>query len=448
MAGETKKKKLIFRVIVYSHTTSPRLQYVIHFLSQYFNQSFQLITEKEIFISSEDAKINYSPVRFDANEIWIKPVDLLFENSILPFPIDCFPHEGGCIAFFKTDDDIGFDMLSGIFYLLSRYEEYLPHKKDLYGRYAHEKACAFQNGFLRQPLINSWLEHFQKIFTEKNSRLIIHHSPFNFLPTYDIDIAWSYKNKGILRNAGGLMRSLVNGEWSMVRERLSVLSRKENDPHDAYAWMDKLHEQYALQPIYFFHVGQKRNKYDKNISVNNKDMQQLIKSIAVKNKTGLHPSWYSGDKPLLIAKEKKTLENIVAKGIAASRQHYIRLTLPGTYRQLIQAGIREDYSMGYGSINGFRASITTPFYWYDLEKEEQTSLLIHPFCFMDANAFFEQKLTPEQALEEMLSYYKKIRNVNGQMITIWHNSFLGTDKMFKDWREVYEKFVKIISSSY
>jgi len=60
---------------------------------------------------------------------------------------------------------------------------------------------------------------------------------------------------------------------------------------------------------------------------------------------------------------------------------------------------------------------------------------------MEANSFFEQKLTPEQAFEEMMHYYKIIKNVNGLMITIWHNTFLGTDKLFRGWREVYEKFV-------
>ncbi|MDQ3682392.1 MAG: polysaccharide deacetylase family protein [Bacteroidota bacterium] len=435
-------------MIFYSDTTSPRLQYVIDFLSQYFNHSCELTTDKTVFLSSADAKINYSSQRTGVSEIWIKPVDLIFENKISPVFIKCFTHESEFTAFFETDDDIGFDMLAAIFYLLSRYEEYLPHKKDLYGRYAHENSLAFQYGFLHQPLINTWLGHLRKILADKNSLLTIDLSPFTFLPTYDIDIAWGYKNKGFLRNTGGLVKSMVNAQWSMVKERLSVLVANKTDPYDVYEWLDKLHEQYNLQPIYFFHVGEKKNKYDKNISVNNKNFRGLIQNVAANNKIGLHPSWRSGDQPLLIGREKKILENITSKDISASRQHYIRLALPHTYRQLIQAGISDDYSMGYGSVNGFRASITTSFYWYDLEKEEQTSLLIHPFCFMDANAFFEQKLSPEQALDEILSYYKKIKNVNGQMVTIWHNTFLGTDKMFKGWREVYEKFIRIVSSSY
>ena len=98
--------------------------------------------------------------------------------------------------------------------------------------------------------------------------------------------------------------------------------------------------------------------------------------------------------------------------------------------------------MGYGSINGFRASVASPFYWYDLEKEETTYLVVHPFCYMEANSFYEQQITSLLALEEMLHYYKEVKKVNGTLITIWHNNFLGTDEKFKGWREVYAAFIK------
>src|SRR5690606_37520211 len=124
------------------------------------------------------------------------------------------------------------------------------------------------------------------------------------------------------------------------------------------------------------------------------------------------------------------------RSITDSRQHYIRFTLPATYRKLLQVGIKKDFSMGYGSINGFRASIASSFNWYDLEQETPTGLLIYPFCFMDANAFYQQQLTPQQASTEMMHYYQVIKTVRGLMITIWHNHFLGADKDFKGWREV------------
>jgi hypothetical protein len=138
------------------------------------------------------------------------------------------------------------------------------------------------------------------------------------------------------------------------------------------------------------------------------------------------------------------LQNEIGVKVHGSRQHFIRFTLPQTFSQLIDADILNDYSMGYGSINGFRASVASSFYWYDLEKEEKTDLQLYPFCYMDANSFFEQKYTPQQALEEMLQYFYVVKSVNGLLITIWHNTFLGTHRRFAGWREVYEEFISKI----
>jgi hypothetical protein len=98
--------------------------------------------------------------------------------------------------------------------------------------------------------------------------------------------------------------------------------------------------------------------------------------------------------------------------------------------------------MGYGSINGFRASVASSFYWFDLEREEITPLRIYPFCFMDGNAYYEQRYSAARAMEELMHFYTQIRKVNGMMVTVWHNSFLGTDPEFAGWRQVYEVFLK------
>ena len=272
---------------------------------------------------------------------------------------------------------------------------------------------------------------------------------FSFIPTYDIDIAWAYKYRGFKLHAGNIVRSLVKGQWRAARARIKTANGREQDPYDAYEWMDALHQRFNLHPIYFFLIAEIKGIYDKNTGITVPQFKELIKNISIHYEIGIHPSWYSGDYPTSIQKEKKWLENISGKLVTKSRQHYLRFTLPHTFQRLISAGIKDEYSMGYGSINGFRASIASSFYWYDLEKEETTSLLLHPFCFMDANSFFEQKFTPEQSLEEVLGYYKSIKDVDGTMITLWHNNILGTDEEFTGWSEVYKQFVeKVCSESF
>lgn len=434
-------------VLVYSHSASPRLQYIVDFLSQYYGHSFQLVYDEERFIhASERCKINYGYKRLAAGEIFIHSHALLFVTSIRPVQMECI-EQNGYKAFFKTQDDFGFDLFAAVFYLITRYEEYLPHQKDRYGRYAHENSVAFKENFLHLPLVNIWLEDFRKWLAEKNPEFRIPNSEFSFLPTYDIDMAWSYRNKGIRRNSGGIVLLFLKLKFRKAIHRIRVIRKKIQDPFDAYEWMDRLHEQYRIAPVYFFLVAGRKGKYDKNIDTGNAEFQQLIRNAASKYSIGLHPSWASGNAPLLLMKEKDFLEKITGQTIYASRQHYIRFALPSTYRKLLTHGITSDYSMGYGSINGFRASIATSFYWYDLEKEEKTELLLHPFCFMDANAYYEQKFSPDAALQELMYYYEVIKSINGTMITIWHNSFLGTDEEFAGWKMIYEKFISSIKAT-
>ena len=432
--------------LIFSHSISPRLQYVVDFLSLYYGHSFKLVYDPEKYSSSDEpCKINYGYQRLSENEIFIHSHALLFESTIRVVKIECF-QKNNFKAFFKTEGEVGFDLFASIFYLLSRYEEYLPHRQDVYGRYAHQNAVAFKENFLHIPLINVWLEDFRNLLAERNTAFMIPHSKFSFLPTYDIDMAWSFRNKGFKRNFGGVLLLLLKAQFGKAAYRIKVWRQKTEDPYDAYNWLNELHRQYDLRPIYFFLAARTTGKYDKNIAVSHPEFRQLVESISSQFSIGLHPSWASGDIPSLLTWEKSTLEHISGQPITASRQHYIRLDVPSTYRKLIALGITHDHSMGYGSINGFRASVATPFYWYDLKNEEATKLLLHPFCFMDANAYYEQGLSADAALLELIQFYEAIRTVNGTMITIWHNSFLGTAKEFSGWRQAYARFVSIVDN--
>lgn len=430
-------------ILIYSHIPSPRLQYTCTFIfKELLGLDCRITIDSEEFINHDGVCINYSATAIKEKEFRITNYELLFEISIKEQPVICFETKG-YKAFFKTDNsDFGFDIFAASFYLLSRYEEYLPHSKDMYGRYPHENSLAFKEGFLQQPLINIWakdlIETIKKKFPSPDYSYKAQYSIFRFKPTYDIDIAYSYKHKGLLRNIGGFFKS-------PSAERFRVLLGLQKDPFDSFTWLHQLHQQKKLQAIYFFLVAEKNGQYDKNILPRKDIMWELVKRHAKKYAIGIHPSWQSGDDIALLKKEMDYLEEMSEKVITASRQHYIRFNLPEGYQQLIDAGITDDYSMGYGSINGFRASVASSFFWYDLQREKQTSLRIHPFCFMEANSFYEQGFNAAQAYEELLHYFKVCKTINGTLITIWHNNFLGTTKQFESWRKMYEEFVEVVS---
>jgi hypothetical protein len=427
-------------VLIYSHIGSSRLQYTCSFVfKELLGIDYELTIDSDAFKNFTGVKINYSDTKITAAEFYIKNHTLLFDHGIQNQTIDCFIFEN-TKAFFKTENsDLPFDIFAASFYLLSRYEEYLPHKKDMYGRYAHENSLAYHERFLNLPLVNIWVKSFAEKLKQKFAQDALGKtfnfqlSTFNFLPTYDIDIAYSYRHKGLLRNAGGFLKSPSAG-------RIKVLAGIVKDPFDSYAWLHALHQQYNVQPVYFFLVAEQNGLYDKNILPHTDAMWRLVKLHAKKYRVGLHPSWQSGDNGALLKTEKELLEAMSGNSVTRSRQHYIRFNLPEGYQRLIAAGITDDYSMGYGSINGFRASVASSFNWYDLQNERLTALRIHPFCFMDANAFYEQKQTPRQSATELLHYYTICKSVNGTLITIFHNNFLGTAKEFAGWQAIYEQF--------
>lgn len=433
-------------LLLYTHTVSSRLQYICSFfLKELMGVDFKLTIDSEKFRSHDGPKINYSDSKIVADEFYIQNHPLLFEQNIKSQAIHCFTVNSNK-AFFKAESsDLPFDIFAASFYLLSRYEEYLLHEKDMYGRFDCERSLAYREGFLNLPLINIWAIDLTEKLKEKFPTFNFHPAnggtTFKFLPTYDIDMAYSYKHKGLWRNIGGYLRS-------PSVERIKVLSGAQQDPFDCYDWLHHLHLHYELHPVYFFLVAEKNGMYDKNILPHKDVMWKLVKQHSKKYTIGLHPSWQSGDNRALLKKEKEQLiamiqadQNVPAQISIISRQHYIRFNLPEGYQKLITAGITDDYSMGYGSINGFRASVASSFYWYDLEKDEQTTLLIHPFCFMDANSFYEQRQNPQQTWDELLHYLTVCKEVGGTLISIWHNNFLGTSADFSGWRELYDKFI-------
>src|SRR3954466_9380335 len=133
---------MIYSALIFSHSITPRLRYVVDFLSHYYGLSFRLISDEETYRGAKEAcKINYSYHRIEKGEIFIHSHVLLFETSIRAVKIECFEIRREMSAsesssstnsykgFFRTHGDFEFDLFGGIFYLMSRYEEYLPHHK-------------------------------------------------------------------------------------------------------------------------------------------------------------------------------------------------------------------------------------------------------------------------------------------------------------------------------
>ncbi len=426
-------------MLVYSADNSPRFSYITHyFLGKLCGLPFTVTHDPVAFRNHEGPAVCYDEEKLSPNAIHVKPHGLLTETGICSQET-ILANWGEMPCFFSTDGDIPFDILAASFYLITRYEEYLPHEKDLYGRYPHTSSLAAKKNFLHLPLIDMWAAAFRKLVPPADAGVL--QRSFSFVPTYDIDMAWAYLNKGFFRNLGGLLRSLGSANWQQMEKRVQVLRGMRPDPFDVYEWLDALHLKYALKPFYFFLLAERNSEYDKNILPSNGKMRSLVSYHTSGYRTGIHPSWRSRNSPDLFRKEIETLEHISGLPVRHSRFHYIAFNLPEGYRKLLDHGISSDYSMGYGTVNGFRASVSIPFPWYDLQRETTTALMVHPYCWMDANSYYEQLYTPAQAFAELKSYHDVLKSVKGQLMIITHNNFLSDEPGFAGWKEVYGIFL-------
>lgn len=426
-------------IAIYAPNISPRLSYTVETL---FGGQALVSSNQQTFLQHDGPRINYSHQFLDVRNLWIHPHGLLEEQDIQQQELSTFEWKG-FKAFFKTSDGtIPFDLFAASFYLLSRYEEYISPAKDQHGRFPAEASLAYQAGFLQQPIIQCWVKAlaWELHLLFPGFRMLPR--AFSFLPSYDIDNAFAYLNQPIAKRIFGFFKTLYQGKFEAFLEMASVFSGNAADPFDQFQRLEDLHQTLGYQPIYFCLLADKRMGVDKNIHPSNKALRNRIQILAAKNPIGIHPSWQSGDDPSLLLSEMNTLSQIIDKPVAASRQHYLRLHFPDTYRNLLNAGIKDDYSMGWASQNGFRASFAAPFYWYDLEKETKTSLLIHPFCYMDATAIFYKRMPVYEAAKDLQELTDTVMQYGGEIIAIFHNDFLTQQPEWLEWSQIHEDWLR------
>jgi len=403
---------------------------------------FKITQSVEDFNGWEGPKINYSQQAF-GNEIFVKSSGIICEQGIKEQSISIGEWKGNK-TLFKTDTsfEIPFDIFSAVFYLITRYEEYLPHIRDKYDRFEAESSIAFHHNFLEKPIVNDWLIEFGKILKAKFPHLKLKQHKYKYISTIDIDNAYAFKQKGVMRTIGGYGRSIVNFFWEDFSERTRVLLGKMKDPYDTYDEQLAIQKKYNLDVIYFFLLGD-YGVNDKNLPSNNKKFQSLIKHLNDYADVGIHPSFGSNNSSIQVKKEINRLSTIVHRDITKSRQHFLKLNFPATYKTLVDNGITDDYTMGYATRIGFRASVCSPFYWYDLDTETETTLRVHPFPIMEATLKFYMKIKPEDVVKTVQGCVDEVKRVDGTLITLWHNETMSNWREWKGWQNVYEEVVKI-----
>jgi hypothetical protein len=418
----------------------PRLRYIAEIiLGDILGLSWEVVTDKRKL--GKNPVINYSDEDMNGS-FRIHPHSLLFETGLKKQETTVGEWKG-LPVFFQTPagSDLPFDIFAASFFLVSRYEEYLDFEPDKYGRFSALQSFAFRNNFLIKPVIDLWARELAKTLITKFQSMAFRRNNFRSLVTIDVDLPFAYLGKDILRSVGGFLRA-VSSNTGKAGERYRTLAKGEKDPYDVFDYIFEMTGKNGSDVKFFIPTGD-RSAYDKNPSWKNEDFRRLIKRIAAGFHVGLHPSFAASVSDATLITEKNRLQSIVEKDIVMSRFHYIKMRFPESYRNLVKAGIAEDYSMGYPDEPGYRAGIARSFYFYDISEEKKTGLRINPFQVMDVTLFQYKGMDPEEADETISGIINETRKAGGQFVSIWHNTSLLAGPEWKRWRETFELMLNI-----
>lgn len=430
-------------ILLYTTSMSPRIKYITRLIFKgLLGVDVRYTQDKQEYLQSTMPKLNYSR-EFLQSGVYIQASHLLFETDISEQELKTGQYKGVATLFQSSaQSHLPFDPFAASFYLVSRYEEYMPFIPDQHSRYPPQESILYHLDTLATPVVNAYSEFIAELLIEHYPNLEFRKPKYRFTNSIDIDNASAFLGKGIFRAVGGYAQDLISLNFRKAWARTRCIFFGEKDPFDTFDFVLGLQEKYKFQTIYFALFG-RMGQYDRSLTRYSGRLQRYLKGIADFCEMGLHPSYRSNENIHWLEEEMNALQRVLKKDIRKSRQHFLKLSFPITYRNLLQLEVSDDYSMGYAAVHGFRAGICTPFRFYDLEQEIETPLLIHPFPFMDGTFIYYLKQSPEQAWPIIEYYIKTYRKFGGEFIPIWHNRvYSEKEPEWEGWNNIFEKMIQ------
>lgn len=426
-------------VKVFTSANYSRLNYIADLiLNDILGLSWDPVTDKRKI--GKHPVINYSdediPGSFKVN-----PAGILSEKGIRHQEINVTRWKNLPVFFQSVEkSDFPFDVFAASFYLVTRYEEYICSDHDKYGRYRATDSLAFRNGFLRLPVVELWAREFANSLVRKYPYLAFRRGEYRSVTTIDADEAFRFVGKGMIRTLGGFVHDIISGK-GIKGLRFECITKGARDPYDVFDYLTRSLSCKQNSTKFFIPVGNP-SEFDENPTWKNERYRNLIKQISSGFETGIHPSFKAGSDFRRMRKEVKRLSSIVGREPKINRFHFLRIRFPYSYKNLITAGIKEDYSMGYSDEPGFRAGISRSFRFYNVEDDLGSNLSISPFQFMDMMCFGKSGNDPESAKVIITELIQEIRKAGGTFTSIWHNTTLLESEEGKKWRDLFEYTLK------
>ena len=420
------------------HATSPE----INETKILFENGHSLIVKDHFFSIIKDSSTYLSLKNLPKSILWIykKKNDFITEKKL---PI---LYGNDTIVLTKKNIILGADVFASAFFMLTRWEEYINKNKDIHQRFLAEKSVAFQNSFLKEPIVDQYVEMLWNMFLYlgvKQKRKI---RQFNALLTYDVDMALLWPNYQFIfkKSVGDLLkRRNITEALFTLRNGLKTKYYKYKDPFDTFDFLIKQTEEIGLQAHFFFLSGGD-SKYDQSLRLDHQFMKDLFDKLKQRNHIiGFHPSYDTYKDIDLFKKEKLTLEKAIGCQVKVGRQHFLRFHVPETWQIWDTMGMDWDSTMYYAEHPGFRCGTCHAYSVFNILTRKKLKIKELPLTAMEISWINYLKTPPDQMFNDISSLIKKVRKYKGTFVLLWHNSSFNIPE-FQPYEHVYKKILGIL----
>lgn len=301
------------------------------------------------------------------------------------------------------------DYVAGAFFMLTRYEELFVKERDEHGRFPASASVAYKHRFLDRPIVDEYAEViFKRVPKNKRKPEVIF--------THDVDKFAKGKWAAIKTELKNVLRLRLSGIPGIIYHLLN-----KKNPADTFEYIESLEKG---RRIYFF-----MTKSEDGYGINDKKVLGIIEKLRA---SGAEIGWHCD-------KGEKQKPN----DFDINRNHFLMFKAGETWELLEWLGVKQDYTLGYPEILGFRAGTSHSYQVFSVAKGKVLNIIEYPLTMMDVTLYGYMRISPRQAWQEFLKYFSLIKKHNGVFILLWHN--FSFDEL--RWRKFYQNVVNYLNNN-
>ena len=406
-------------ILIYCKKTSSRIEYTFnHIFKLILNKNFSITNSKSEFIDFSGYKFSYSNVPI-SNELFFQSNGLLEEKGLENHEVKIFEWDN-IKCFFKVGQKstIPFDIFSASFFLLSRYEEYMPYTGNKLSQFSHLQSVAYKENFLEIPLIDIWIEKLISVL-ENKIKLKCKIDSNNQIGSIIISSLRPYKytNKYPFESFMIWLKNLIKlNLWEAI-EHLLVLLKIKIDPWEIDDYVKKILLTNKTKILFFFSFSSE-SFFKNETPKTNENFKKYIKEVHDNFKIGLLPSNNALKKLKTFELENFNLSKLVHIKIDKILLQEGLKKISEDYNNSLSLDYANDFSMGYTDAFGYRASTCSSFFFYDFSNETKTKLLVTPFV---AHHRLIDKISLSEVTDKIQKFKEIARKFSGSFSIIFNN---------------------------